>query len=113
LRPGTISPGSAVDTLAGRRRGALVPLLERKREILVGMAKERMLATLKHGDESPAKVNLPERAAETRDSIAAEIVTPARVDHRQLVDLGLVLTVVTVLTEVTVTGYRWRAEPMD
>ena len=50
-----------------------VPLLERKREILAGMAKERMLSTLKQGDESPAKVNLPERAVETRDSIAAEI----------------------------------------
>lgn len=50
-----------------------VPLLERKREILAGQAKERMLANLKQGDEFPAKVNLPERAVETRDSIAAEI----------------------------------------
>jgi hypothetical protein len=50
-----------------------VPLLERKREILAGMAKGRMLATLKHGDESPAVENLPQREDKTRDAVAAEI----------------------------------------
>jgi len=50
-----------------------VPLLERKREILAGQAKERMLATLKHGDESPAVENLPQREDKTRDAVAAEI----------------------------------------
>lgn len=49
------------------------PLLERRREILAGQAKGRMLATLKQGGESPAEVNLPQREDKTRDSIAAEI----------------------------------------
>ena len=50
---------------------AKVPLLERRREIAAGMAKERQgeRTDLKH--DIPA--NLPERQKETRDSIAAEI----------------------------------------
>ena len=47
-----------------------VPLLERKREILAGMAKERMQEG--RNQHSPS-VNLPEATKETRDSIAAEI----------------------------------------
>jgi hypothetical protein len=32
-----------------------------------------MLAPLKHGDESPAVENLPQREDKTRDAVAAEI----------------------------------------
>ena len=42
-------------------------------QVWAKQARERMLATLKQGDDLPAKVNLPERAVETRDTIAAEI----------------------------------------
>ena len=47
-----------------------VPLLERKREILAGMAKERMQEG--RNQHSPS-VNLPEATKETRDAVAAEI----------------------------------------
>ena len=36
-----------------------------------------MLANLKQGDESPAKVNLPQREDKTRDASAAEIAKAA------------------------------------
>ena len=49
-----------------------VPLLERRREIVAGMAKERMEKGRPKAGEP--QVNLPEDAKETRDSIAAEIV---------------------------------------
>jgi hypothetical protein len=52
----------------------LVPLLERKREILARQAKERKA----HGMTAPGKTlpeNLP-AASETRDAVAAEIGTP-------------------------------------
>ena len=61
-----------IDNQLGRRNLEAidkVPLLERKREILAGMAKERQVR--KPADSVP--VNLPEQAKETRDSIAAEI----------------------------------------
>jgi hypothetical protein len=48
-----------------------VPLLERKREILAGQAKERQIR--KPADSVPE--NLPEQAKETRDAVAAEIGT--------------------------------------
>jgi ParB family chromosome partitioning protein len=47
-----------------------VPLLERKREILAGQAKERMESG--RNQHSPP-VNLPEATKETRDAVAAEI----------------------------------------
>ena len=47
-----------------------VPLLERKREILAGQAKERMEEG--RNQHSP-EVNLPQATDKTRDSIAAEI----------------------------------------
>jgi len=46
-----------------------VPLLERKREILAGQAKERQIR--KPADSVPE--NLPEQTKETRDAVAAEI----------------------------------------
>jgi phage N-6-adenine-methyltransferase len=48
-----------------------VPLLERKREILAGQAKERMEKGRPKAGEPP--VNLPEVTKETRDAVAAEI----------------------------------------
>ena len=56
---------------AAYERTKLVPLLERRREIVAGMAKERQgeRTDLKH--DIPA--NLPERQKETRDAVAAEI----------------------------------------
>ena len=51
-----------------------VPLLERKREILAGMAKERMEEG--RNQHSP-EVNLPQATDKTRDSIAAEIAKAA------------------------------------
>ena len=56
-----------------------MPLLERKREILVGQAKGRMEKGRPKAGEAP--VNLPEDAKETRDAVAAEIGARARVDH--------------------------------
>ena len=47
-----------------------VPLLERKREILAGMAKERMESG--RNQHSPVE-NLPQAADKTRDAVAAEI----------------------------------------
>ncbi len=79
-----------------------MPLLERKREILAGQAKERQKGG-QGGVLLPA--NLPEATKETRDAVAAEIGTRAREDHRQLVDLDLDL-VPTVLTVVIEAGYR-------
>ena len=46
-----------------------MPLLERKREILAGQAKERQIR--KPADSVPE--NLPEQAKETRDAVAAEM----------------------------------------
>lgn len=48
-----------------------VPLLERKREILAGQAKERMQAGVSKLDDP--KVNLPDGITQTRDAVAAEI----------------------------------------
>jgi hypothetical protein len=56
----------------------LVPLLERKRAILAGMAKERQKGG-QGGVLLPA--NLPEATKETRDAVAAEIGARARVDR--------------------------------
>jgi hypothetical protein len=55
------------------------------------------MANLKHGVRSDRQGSPIGLATPTR----------ARVDHRQLVDLGLVLTVV---IELTVVGYRWMAQ---
>ncbi len=79
--PGTITPVPAKDVLAGHRRGALVPLLERKREILAGQAKERQ-ATSTGGNAPQLVGNLPQAGDKTRDAVAAaEIGARARVDH--------------------------------
>ena len=62
-----------IDNQLGRRNLEAidkVPLLERKREILAGMAKERMEEG--RNQHSP-EVNLPQATDKTRDSIAAEI----------------------------------------
>jgi hypothetical protein len=106
LRPGTITPVPAEDVPVGIVVAVLVPLLERKREILAGMAKERH-RELSGTRSNPGEVveSLPPPAHDkTRDAVAAEIgararvdrllsnVTcelqmeprPARVDHRQL-----------------------------
>ena len=62
-----------IDNQLGRRNLEAidkVPLLERKREILAGMAKERQ----KGGQGGVLLVeNLPQATDKTRDSIAAEI----------------------------------------
>ncbi len=122
MRPGIVTPVPAEDALAGIVGAVLVPLLERRREIVAGQAKGRMGG--RHKDDS-TKENLPELGeGQTRDAVTAEIGTPrprgstvatifchhlpgttspppARID-RQLVDL--------VLIEVLVDRYRWRAQ---
>ena len=63
-----------IDNQLGRRNLEAidkVPLLERKREILAGQAKERMEKGRPKAGEP--QVNLPEDTKETRDSIAAEL----------------------------------------
>ena len=72
-----------IDNQLGRRNLESidkVPLLERKREILAGQAKERMEEG--RNQHSPV-VNLPQDTDKTRDSIAAEIAKAAYHSHRQ------------------------------
>jgi hypothetical protein len=74
-RVGNLEPRSineALRMIAGE--DDKVPLLERKREILAGQAKQRMEKGRPKTGEPP--VNLPEDAKETRDAVAAEIGTP-------------------------------------